>query len=143
MEKKCKNILEVYPRSRIYLSLLLPTKLDTLNYRIKELNSMLIEFSHSYRNINIIDHPRSTLCDRTGCLKSELGRYDRNTGFPLDSDSLHLGKNGYRMFAKNIKEGIFGKRRATTRYSTQVQGRRLAATQGQNRGHSCDRLPPR
>ena len=143
MEKKCKKILEVYPRSKIYLRLLLPTKLDTLNYRIKELNSMLIELSHNYCNINIIDHPWSTLCDRTGCLKSELGKHDKNTGLLLDSDSLHLGKNGYRMFAKNIKEGIFGKRRATTRYSTHVQGRRLAATQGQNRDHSCDHLPPR
>ena len=57
MEKKCKNILEVYPRSRIYLSLLLPTKLDTLNYRIKELNSMLIELSHCYRRVGDISTP--------------------------------------------------------------------------------------
>ena len=51
MESKCTNILEVYPRSRIHISLLLPTKLESLNYRVKELNSMLIELAHNYRNI--------------------------------------------------------------------------------------------
>ena len=104
---------------------------------------MLIELSHSYRNINIIDHSWSILCDGTGCLKSELGRHDKNSGLPLDSDTLHLGKNGYRILAKNIKEDIFGKRRAKTRYNNQVEGRRLATTQDQNNGRSYGHLPPR
>ena len=42
LDNKCKDIIEIYPRSRIYLSLLLPTKLDSLNYRANELNNMLI-----------------------------------------------------------------------------------------------------
>ena len=141
MESKCTNILEVYPRSRIYISLLLPTKLESLNYRVKELNSMLIELAHSYRNISIIDHSWSILCDRSGCLKSELGRHDKSSGLPLDSDSLHLGKNGYRILAINIKEGIFGKRRGNIRYNNnQVEGRRLAAGQVQTNGPPRDRL---
>ena len=141
MESKCTNILEVYPRSRIYISMLLPTKLESLNYRVKELNSMLIELAHSYRNISIIGHSWSILCDRSGCLKSELGRHDKSSGLPLDSDSLHLGKNGYRILAINIKEGIFGKRRGNIRYNNnQVEGRRLAAGQVQTNGPPRDRL---
>ena len=141
MESKCTSILEVYPRARIYISLLLPTKLEPLNYRVKELNGMLIELSHSYRNISIIDHSWSILCDRSGCLKSELGRHDKSSGLPLDTDSLHLGKKGYRILAINIKEGIFGKRRGNIRSnSNQVEGRRLAAGQVQTNGPPRDRL---
>ena len=143
MENKCKNILEVYPRSKIYITLLLPTKLETLNYRVKELNSMLIELSHSYRGISVIDHSWSILCDRAGCLKSELGRHDKSTGLPLDSDSLHLGKNGYRILAMNIKQGIFGKRRGMIGRTNQVKGSRFAAGQALSNGPHCDRLPTR
>ena len=32
LDYKCKEILELYSRSRIYLSLLLPTKLESQNY---------------------------------------------------------------------------------------------------------------
>ena len=38
-EAKCKDILELYPNCKI--SLLLPTKIDSLNYRVKELNNVL------------------------------------------------------------------------------------------------------
>ena len=34
-DTKCKDILEIYPRSRIYLSLLLPTKLDSMNIKLE------------------------------------------------------------------------------------------------------------
>ena len=109
LNTKCERILELYPRSRVYISLLLPTKLESINYRAKELNNMFVEIAHSHRNVSVIDHPRSVLCDRSGCLKPDMGRYDRESSSPLHQDVLHLGRVGYRVFAKSIKEGIFGK----------------------------------
>ena len=120
LDNKCKEILELYPRSRIYLSLLLPTKLESLNYRAKELNNMLIEISHSNRNVFIIEHLRSLLCNSSGFLKPGMGRFDKGKNVPLDSDSLHLGIRGIRILAKTIKEAILPRNRGMHKY--QVQG---------------------
>ena len=68
-----------------------------------------MDISHSYSNVKIIDHPLSELCDERGCLKAELGRYDRDLAEPLARDTLHLGKKGLRLFAKTLKTGILGK----------------------------------
>ena len=109
LESKCKNILAVYPRSKIYLSLLLPTKLQSLNYRVREFNSILHDISHSIKNVNVIDHPLAELCDAQGCLRGEFGRYDREANGPLTRDTLHLGKKGLRLFAKTIKSCVVGR----------------------------------
>ena len=106
LESKCRDILEVYPRTKIYLSLLLPTKLPTLNYRVREFNGILHDISHSIKNVNVIDHPLAEFCDANGCLKGELGRYDREANGPLTRDTLHLGKKGLRLMAKTIKSNV-------------------------------------
>ena len=133
LEDKCKSIMKVYPRSRIYLSLLLPTKLESLNYRVKEFNNILHDISHSYRNISIIDHPVDQLCNDRGCLKDNLGRHDKETGTPLTRDTLHLGKQGLRIFATIIKSSVMGK------YKKRAQGQgegqhRVPADQGTRDG---------
>ena len=87
---------------------------------------MFTEVAHSYRNVSIIDHPRSLLADRSGCLAPKMGRHDKGSGNPLSQDALHLGREGYKVFAKSIKEGIFGK------YRPRSQG------QAQNRGTAVD-----
>ena len=71
------------------------------------------------------------------------GGYDKIIIVPLDSDSLHLGKNGYRILAMNIKQGIFGKRRGMRGRTNQVKGRQFAAGQALSNGPHCDRLPTR
>ena len=129
LESKCKNILNVYPRSRIYLSLLLPTKLDSLNYRVKEFNNILLEIAHTYRNISIIDYNPSLYSDSGGLLKSELGRHDKVSGRPLDSDALHLGKKGIRLFAAGIKSSVFQGRPRKVR----SQGQRAGSAAGEGR----------
>ena len=116
--QKCREILNVYPQSKVYLSLLLPTKLESLNYIVRDFNSILVDISHSYSNVKIIDHPLSELCDERGCLKPDLGRYDRELGAPLTKDTLHLGKKGLRLFAKSIKTGILGKFKSRAATST-------------------------
>ena len=94
LEQKCKDILKVYPHSKIYLSLALPTKLESLNYTVRNFNSILHEISNSYNNVKIIDYPLNELCDEHGCLKSEYGRYDKENHMPLARDTLHLGRRG-------------------------------------------------
>ena len=100
----------MYPRCRIYLSLLLPTKLSTLNYRVREFNNILHDISHSIKNVNVFDHRLDDLCDSHGCLKEELGRYDRESNGPLTKDTLHLGKKGLRLLAKTIKSSVLKSR---------------------------------
>ena len=110
-EQKCKAITKTYPKCRLYISLLLPTKLDSINHRVKELNNVLRDIAHSYKNVSVIDHPFNQLCDNNGCLKEELGRYDKESGTPLSRDVLHLGKKGLRLLAVSIKSCLMGKYR--------------------------------
>ena len=108
-EEKCKSIIEVYPKCKIFVSLLLPTKLDSINYRVKELNNVLRDICHSYKNMSVIDHPFTQLCNDNDCLKDEFGRFDKESGTPLSRDALHLGKKGLRLLAVTIKSCIMGK----------------------------------
>ena len=109
MEEKCKNITDTYPHSKLYLSLLLPTKLPSLNYKVKELNGIIREISHSFKNVFVIEHPFDQLCKSDGCLKDDCGRFDKDAGIPLARDALHLGKKGLRLFAMSMKSSIVGK----------------------------------
>lgn len=142
LENKCKNILNVYPRSRIYLCLLLPTKLDSLNYRVKEFNNILFEISHTHRNISVIDYNAALYCDRNGLLKAELGRHDKETGRPLDSDVLHLGKKGLRLLAKGIKSSVFQGKVRRDRSQGQHTGSAAAEDRRVSSGGGQQSSPP-
>ena len=109
LENKCKNILSTYPRTKIHLSLLLPTKLASLNHVVRDFNNIIYEIAHSNKNIKIIDHPLGELCDGNGCLKDQLGRFDHASNAPLTRDTLHLGKRGLRLLAKTLKSSVVGK----------------------------------
>jgi alkylated DNA repair dioxygenase AlkB len=131
---KCKRIMEVYPRCKIYLSLLLPTKLSSLNYRVKELNNIMQEMSHSHKNVYVLDNDISQYCDKSGVLMSVLGRHDKATGRPLDHDALHLGKQGLRLLARAIRSNIVRFNKATARKSIQgSRGQDTASAAGGNR----------
>ena len=107
----------------MHLSLLLPTKLESLNIRVREFNNILLDLSHSYKNINVVDHPIAELCNAGGSLRDDLGRYDRDSQAPLAKDALHLGKKGLRIFAKTLKSSVIG------RYKSQ-QGQHGASAGG-------------
>ena len=121
LETSCKNIISTYPKCKIYLSLLLPTKLESLNYRVREFNNVLHDLSNSFKNVNIIDHLLNELCNSHGCLRDELGRYDREAQDHLARDKLHLGKKGLRLFAKTIKSCVIGKFRNNSTRSGQQE----------------------
>ena len=102
LESKCDDILNMYPRCKIYLSMLLPTKLNSLNYIIREYNNRLVDMAYSHRNIHLIDHP--DFSGDEGHLKDALGRFI--DGKPNATDIVHLGMKGIRLFAVQIKECI-------------------------------------
>ena len=104
LESKCKEYMAVYPRAKIHISTLLPTRLRHLNNHVEYFNRALVEMSYKYNNIRIIDN--SMFGDR---LSDEHGRWDSIEQRPLVSDTLHLGRKGIRLFAMNIKGAIIGK----------------------------------
>ena len=55
-ETKVKSLLAVYPKARIFISLLLPTKDAGLNFRINELNKHLRNIAANIGNVQIIEH---------------------------------------------------------------------------------------
>ena len=102
LQSKCASIHDIYPRCKIYISMLLPTKSNTLNYRIREFNNLLVDMVHSHRNVYLIEHP--DFSGEQGLLKDKCGRF--RDGLPNPIDTLHLGKMGIRLFAKQIKDRI-------------------------------------
>ena len=98
--------MNVYPKTKIHISLLLPTKSTCLNAKVNELNKGLKELASNHRNLNIIEH--HNLVDQFGFLNPVLGRYKR--GIPNPNDHVHVGPNGIKRFVKNIKSMVLHKK---------------------------------
>ena len=111
LESKVKSILTVYPKTRIFISLLLPTKGPNLNCKVNELNMYIKQLVANHNNLNVIEH--SNLVDSNGFLNPLLGRY-RN-GIPNSDDQIHLGASGLRSFVQNIKSKILYRKSSPTR----------------------------
>ena len=106
LETKVKSILSVYPKMKIFLSLLLPTKDAKLNYRVNEFNNCLRQLAANHSNTYIIEH--FNLVNENGFLDPNLGRFKR--GVPNVNDQIHLGSNGIKRFVLNIKNKIMHKK---------------------------------
>ena len=104
LEVKCKNICEVYPRTKLFISMLLPTKSSSLNYRVNELNNLILDMSFKYKNILVIDN--ADFGGINGNLKGEFGRWDVKNNCPNSVDILHLGIGGICKFVKKIKSSL-------------------------------------
>ena len=102
----------------LYISLLLPTKLRSLNNRVNEFNSLILDMAYKYKYIRVIDN--SFLSGRNGCLHEDLGRWDVRANCPNNIDILHLGKLGIRRFGNNIKQSVIKKRNNTSDGRTKV-----------------------
>lgn len=103
LQKKCTSYTEQFPRSKIHISLLLPTKDIALNNLVCQFNHLMVQFSYNYKNIIIIDH--SNLCGPSGTLLPFYGRHLKD-GNTKDFDSVHLGNKGIPMFSMNIKKHV-------------------------------------
>ena len=55
-ESKIRSISEMYPKARIFVSLLLPSKSVPLNYRIRDFNNLLLDLTCRLNRVFIIEH---------------------------------------------------------------------------------------
>ena len=70
---------------------------------VKRLNELLYDLAYHHKFIKLIDN--NVFGDT---LRDEMGRWDSKNKRFLDDDTVHLGKSGLRMFAKNLKSFIVG-----------------------------------
>ena len=98
LEEKVKQICEMYPKAKVYISLLLPTRLTPLNHRVHDFNSLIMDMTCRMSRVCIIEH--SLFGDR---LTDEHGRWNKE----LENGELVC------IHAKNGKHPLFGKIRDT------------------------------
>ena len=105
LETRIKEIKLIYPKSKIYLSMVLPTRSRSVNRFVEEFNQGILDFVFNMRGIYIIDNSIFG-----PILSNEHGRWDSQDNRPMTSDALHLGKSGIRTLAMNIKSTILQKK---------------------------------
>ncbi len=106
LKDKCDNIQRVYPRAKLSISLLLPTKSTYLNSRVNEFNNLILDMTYNRKNVFIIDN--SKIGCNSGCMPAKYGRHFGN-GLANANDIVHLGKDGIRIFCMNIKDSLMSK----------------------------------
>ena len=135
LESKIKNINNIYPRTKIFISLLLPSRSVPLNHRIRDFNSMILDMTCRFNTVSVVEHSIFG-----SLLSNEHGRWmpcgDAEGDYvPKLNDLLHLGKNGLRLFAMSIKNAVVRKQTPQSRERFDA-GRgefRSAAVRGFNR----------
>ena len=112
LEEKVKQICEMYPKAKVYISLLLPTRLTPLNYRVHDFNNLIMDMTCRMSRVCIFEHSLfgDRLTDDHGRWKMEL---ESSSVYTLKTeDTFHLGKSGIRIFAMNLKKTVLGKSRS-------------------------------
>ena len=137
LESKCKQILDVYPRAKIHISLLLPSRSRQLNHHINEFNRGILDLTYRIRNLMVVDN-----CIFGDVLSNEHGRWDVNQQQPYLADMLHLGKKGIRTLAMNFKTSILGKSKSQSRSRFDASSGSYRAALGNNI-HRDGYQPPR
>ena len=98
LEEKVKQICEMYPKAKVYISLLLPTRLTPLNHRVHDFNNLIMDMTCRMSRVCIIEH--SLFGDR---LTDEHGRWKKES----ESSSVYTPK------PKNGRHSSFGEIRDT------------------------------
>ncbi len=136
LESKCRNILEVYPRCKVHISLLLPSRSRALNHHIAEFNRGILDMTYKLGNVFVIDN--SIFGD---VLSDEHGRWDSRNQRPFFDDLLHLGKKGIRNLAMNFKLAVLGERSQSRQRFNASQGAYQTAI-NRTPGHRDGYQPP-
>ena len=101
LESRCREYLKVYPKLKIYISTLLPTRIRSLNREVELFNRGILDICYKLRNTHVIENSIFG-----NVLSDEHGRWNISEQRPLTSDVLHLGKKGIRMLAVNFKSAV-------------------------------------
>ena len=107
-KSKINQILHVNKRARVYVDLLLPSKMESCNINIKRFNKLIVDdLCKSYSRIRTIDCYKK-FCDSNGFLANNLSReFSRDN----QQDYLHLNEGGLKLLSVVIKNTIFYKKR--------------------------------
>ena len=125
---KVRNIIEVNKRSRVFVSVVLPSKLEDNNRKAKSFNKLVHEdLGRSFKGITII-YGYNKFCDVSGKLAPTLSSEFNKHGAP---DYLHLNESGLMVFSKNIKNALFYRKQAA-RSSTAGRGPGRGEQQGRS-----------
>ena len=106
LESKIKNINNIYPKIKFFIRLLLPSRFVPLNHRIRDFNSMILDMTCRFNTVSVVKYSifGSLLSNEHGrwmpCVDAE------SDYFPKLNDLLHLGKNGLRLLAMSIRNGV-------------------------------------
>ena len=114
-EDKILGYTTVYPKSKVFVSLLLPSRSSALNRRISEFNNLLLDMTCKLNRVSIIENTMFG-----DVLTNEHGRWrscgpESNDFEPNLNDLLHLGKHGIRLLAKNFKNVVVRKKKPQSR----------------------------
>lgn len=103
LDEKCNALLNAFPKMKIHISSILPTKDLGLNAMANEFNHFINEISKHHQNISVISH--NNMIDLTGKLDINLGRHNPD-GTTVKHDTVHLGSKGIALLCMNIKKSI-------------------------------------
>ena len=131
LESKCQEYVKVYPKLKIYISTLLPTRISYLNREVEMFNRGILDICYKLKNTHVIDNSIFG-----GILSDEYGRWNVREQRPLTSDALHLGKKGIRMLAVNFKSAVLHKNKSQSRARFNVG--RGSYRDALERGGHCD-----
>ena len=108
LKSKINQLSHVNKRARIYVNLLLPTKLYDCNKKIKYFHKLIIDdLCKSFTRVKYIDSYRK-FTDSNGFLSSSLSREFSGDNQP---DYLHLNIAGLRVLSVCIKRALFASKR--------------------------------
>ncbi len=108
LKTKIDHIFQVNKRIRVYVSVLLPTKLNECNKKIRYFNSLITgDLINSYRDVRVVDH-YNRFTDSRGLLSVGLSKGVNDQNEP---DNIHLNQGGLRLLSVNIKNLIFHHKR--------------------------------
>ena len=131
----------MYPKARIFVSLLLPSKSVPLNYRIRDFNNLLLDLTCRLNKVFIIEHSMfgDILSDKHGRWMPSSEGSDEFV--PREDDLLHLGRKGIRIFAKTMKQAVLrnGKTQPADRFTGGRGGYRRAMDR--SRSHPGSQQP--
>ena len=115
LKAKVNEITALCPKSKVFVSPILPTKSQDWNRRAVSFNHLLFDFC-KVSNGRIIGLNFSEFCDEYGNLRSDMGKYWN------PSDPLHLGSKGISALVNIVRKCVFDSGVSSISYTDTLTG---------------------
>ena len=137
LETKCQKLMKAYPRSKVFICPILPTKDTGKIQRVNLMNRGITELSQKYSNINLMENYYDIFTTDLETLSPHLGRYYR--GAPNERDDVHLGNAGIRLLARCIKHCVLNRKGSVLSFGQgPTRGGERVSTDSRVSHHSFD-----